>query len=131
MLRYSAWSVLLATGATAAVLFLDRDTREQYSPGGPVAGITSDLRRDLPADRPALMFSDVTEEAGIDFLHFQAQRSTRLPEDMGSGAAWGDYDGDGDWDLYLCDIAHPYGDDDGGPGGRSALPQQRRRDLQR
>lgn len=72
-----------------------------YKPGERVEGLTSELSRNLPADRPRVTFADVTREAGIEFQHFSGERSSQLPEDMGSGAAWGDYDGDGWPDLFL------------------------------
>ena len=62
------------------------------------------------SDYPAVTFTDVTEQAGIRFEHFHGKRSTQLPEDMGSGAAWGDYDNDGYPDLYVVDIAGPLSD---------------------
>jgi len=63
--------------------------------------------RKLPIDYPKVTFTDVTEQAGIHFQHFHGTRSTQLPEDMGSGAAWGDYDNDGYPDLYIVDVAAP------------------------
>ncbi len=83
------------------------------SPAGPgqrPSGASRNLRRDLPADYPRVTFTDVTEEAGIHFEHFHGVRSTQLPEDMGSGAAWGDYDNDGYPDLYVVDVAGPLTD---------------------
>ena len=78
-----------------------------YLPGEAIEGLTTDLARSLPPDYPRVTFVDATEEAGIAFHHFYGRRTTQLPEDMGSGAAWGDYDQDGWIDLFVANQAGP------------------------
>ena len=54
------------------------------------------------AEAPPLPFTDVTAAAGIDFEHFDGAAGEKLlPETMGAGAAFFDYDGDDDPDLFL------------------------------
>jgi hypothetical protein len=59
-------------------------------------------------------FTDVTEEAGIRFVHHSGASERRyLPETMGAGVAFFDYDGDDRPDLYFPDgrsIADPEGE---------------------
>jgi len=60
------------------------------------------------AEEPcAIRFADVTDDAGVDFLHFDSRREALLPEDNGSGVAFGDYDNDGYDDLYGVNLAGP------------------------
>ena len=107
--------LLLITSAGAFVFcvagivagFRWRDSQQSYRPGEDQEGITTELARDLPANYPRVIFTDVTRQSGIDFQHFSGKRSSQLPEDMGSGAAWGDYDNDGWVDLVVANEVGP------------------------
>ena len=49
-----------------------------------------------------LKLVDITAESGVTFQHVSgAAGDKHLPETMGGGIAWLDYDGDGWQDLYL------------------------------
>jgi enediyne biosynthesis protein E4 len=101
-------AAVIAAGASAA--FLLRARPAPYTPGtdaGAGDEITRDLSRSLPKGFPDVQFVDAAAEAGIVFHHFDGVRSTQLPEDMGSGLAWGDYDNDGDPDLFLVNEDGP------------------------
>ncbi len=82
-----------------------------YVPGERAEGIVDSLGRTIPDDRPHIVFRDVTAGSGLDFRHFPGVRSNRLPEDMGSGVALGDADGDGWTDVFLANLSAPLGGD--------------------
>lgn len=53
------------------------------------------------ANGPQPQFTEVTRASGVSFQHAEGHDLVMLEDTMGAGAAWGDYDGDGDDDLFL------------------------------
>ncbi len=51
--------------------------------------------------KPAVVFTDVTKSAGINFVNASAAEKKYIVESMGGGAAMFDFDGDGRLDIYL------------------------------
>ena len=59
-------------------------------------------RRQVSVEAPALPFTDITAQAGIEFVHVNgAYGHQLLPETMGDGCAFLDFDADGDQDLLF------------------------------
>jgi len=108
-----AWTALLGllvlTSAGAAIWILLRGGHgEEYAPGADVEGITRALDKTVDTGPGEIRFTDVTAEAGLAGTRsFAGARTSQLPEDMGGGLAWADFDNDGDDDLLFVSAGGP------------------------
>ncbi|MBK9138854.1 MAG: VCBS repeat-containing protein [Verrucomicrobia bacterium] len=61
----------------------------------------------LISEIPAVRFTDITAEAGITFTHVNGAYGDKLlPESMGGGGAFFDFDNDGDQDLFFVNSCY-------------------------
>jgi hypothetical protein len=96
--------VVLAVAAFVAVRLARRPPPAEAVQAKQV-GRVADQSAPLP-ELPQVRFVDVTAEAGIGFVHANGARGEKLlPETMGSGLAFFDFDGDGDQDLLFVNAA--------------------------
>lgn len=109
---YARVAILLTPALIVGALWgLDVWPFRKSAPGGP--------QGDKPA-RTEFWFEDVAAAKGIDFKHFDPHTELHLiPETMGSGIAWIDYDSDGWPDLFCVQSSPlPPASPDGAPVSR-------------
>jgi hypothetical protein len=74
-----------------------------------------------PESLPAVRFVEITKQAGIKFVHYNGAFGDKLlPETMGPGVAFFDYDNDGDPDLLFVNSC-PWPGHGSGPAPTQAL----------
>jgi len=89
----------------AAVFLLQR----KAPPAPPrMTALSSPASPDRPqAEVPAVRFTDITRESGVTFTHVNGAYGEKLlPETMGGGVAFLDYDNDGAQDLLFINSAY-------------------------
>ncbi|MGQ0613382.1 MAG: FG-GAP-like repeat-containing protein [Planctomycetaceae bacterium] len=97
LLGYGLFAALsLVAGTGLALTLLPRE--RAAPPGGLGLGVTDEWAATAPASAPRLRFARIE----LPFRHFPGVRTHRLPEDMGSGVALEDFNGDGLLDLLFA-----------------------------
>jgi hypothetical protein len=105
--RRSALVIVLVLAAVAAWFMVQRmgsdpEQVQEAALSGPELRAPATERHP-----PQVRFTDITRQAGIDFVHVNGAYGDKLlPETMGGGVAFLDYDGDGDQDLLFVNASY-------------------------
>lgn len=99
--RWSAVVLVLLIGAGAGAFFVLK--RKPAPPPPKVTQIDAPVAQSFAAVQvPTVKFTDITAAAGVNFVHNNGAAGDKLlPETMGGGAGFFDFDNDGDQDLLL------------------------------
>jgi len=107
--RAFRWSLaviipLASIGGGAAYL-LNRHEESAQAKTTPLAA--PETRAPIEAVIPSVPFTDITQAAGITFVHTNGAAGDKLlPETMGGGCAFFDFNGDGHQDLLFVNSCH-------------------------
>ncbi len=102
--RAIRWSLVLLSVllAVAGIVWIGLRPDQAPQPGPAPETPLAETRAAPAVAIPKIPFTEITAEAGIDFVHTNgAEGQKLLPETMGGGGAFFDFDNDGDQDL-LC-----------------------------
>ncbi|MBC8003718.1 MAG: CRTAC1 family protein [Opitutaceae bacterium] len=102
--RAFRWSVVLFIGAAlAGLVFYVVFKPKPVTPRNQVTSLSAPSAAPaVEVKIPSVKFTDITKESGIDFVHFNGATGDKLlPETMGGGVAFLDFDGDGHQDLLF------------------------------
>jgi hypothetical protein len=99
--RGSAFVAIVLALAAGVVIWLVN--RKPVSKETRVTAITAPVAAaQLGTEIPIAKFTDITAESGIKFVHYNGAYGEKLlPETMGGGVAFFDFDNDGDQDLLF------------------------------
>jgi len=114
---YRSLGVIAVVACAAAVVWV-LSRQEAAPPKLEEAVVRGPVSMDGPSAvaPPVVRFTDITATAGINFIHVNGSYGEKLmPETIGSGAAFIDYDNDGDQDLLLVNSSEWPGHEQGTP----------------
>lgn len=120
--RYSVLVAAALASGLATMLDAGCGAREVPVPELPVVGPALPSRASDGVQIPKVRFTDITAKAGIRFQHTNGAFGKKLlPETMGSGVAFIDFDKDGLQDLLLINCCHWPGHEENKPQPTLAL----------
>lgn len=95
--------VLIAVAVTIVIL-----SRPQKAPQAIETDyVGAQPRNTAVTELPVVRFTDITKESGLTFVHTNGAAGDKLlPETMGGGVAFLDYDNDNDQDVLLVNSSH-------------------------
>jgi hypothetical protein len=99
-----AWSalafVIIAGAVIGGIIYAKRQKPKAAPQLTPLSAPTAATAQKIEV--PTVKFTDITASAGISFNHYNAASAEKLlPETMGAGVAFFDFDNDGDQDLLF------------------------------